>query len=117
MTLGRLLILSALLSAAASAQWLNYPSPGSPRIADGKADLTAPAPRAPDGKPDLSGVWRVQPTPEAELKRTFGGFIDAYDALSVPGMSLDFMNEYFISVFADVNPNEAPLKPKALQSA
>jgi len=41
----------------ASAQWLKYPTPGTPRTADGKADLAAPTPRTPDGKPDLTGVW------------------------------------------------------------
>ena len=41
----------------ASAQWLDRKTPGIPRKADGKPDLTAPAPRGPDGKPDLSGVW------------------------------------------------------------
>jgi hypothetical protein len=41
------------------AQWLHYPTPGLPRTAAGKPDLSAPAPRAPDGKPDLSGLWNV----------------------------------------------------------
>jgi hypothetical protein len=53
-----LAILTLLLPAAASAQWRNYPSPGTPRSANGKPDLSAPAPRTADGKPDLSGVWR-----------------------------------------------------------
>ena len=48
-----------LASAGISAQWLKYPTPGIPRTADGKPDLTAPAPRLPDGKPDLSGLWLV----------------------------------------------------------
>jgi hypothetical protein len=39
------------------AQWLNYPSPGIPRLPDGKPNLNAAAPRASDGKPDLSGIW------------------------------------------------------------
>src|SRR5687767_12300943 len=47
-----------LLPAPAPAQWLNYPTPGIPRLPDGKPNLSAPAPRTPDGKPDLSGVWR-----------------------------------------------------------
>lgn len=38
-------------------QWLDYPSKGVPRSADGKPNLTAPAPRTADGKPDLSGMW------------------------------------------------------------
>ena len=40
-----------------SAQWLNYPTPGIPRLQDGKPNLVAPAPRTADGKPDLSGIW------------------------------------------------------------
>jgi len=43
---------------SAYAQWLKYKTPGIPRTADGKPDLSAPAPRMPDGKPDLSGFWR-----------------------------------------------------------
>jgi hypothetical protein len=48
----------SLTPAAAFAQWLNYPTPATPRLADGKPNLSAPAPRTADGKPDLSGVWR-----------------------------------------------------------
>jgi len=47
-----------LCSSVLDAQWLKLPTPGLPRLADGKPHLTAPAPRAPDGKPDLSGLWR-----------------------------------------------------------
>jgi hypothetical protein len=41
----------------ALAQWLSLPLPGTPRTADGKPNLSAPAPRTADGKPDLSGIW------------------------------------------------------------
>jgi hypothetical protein len=41
-----------------AAQWLNHPTPGIPRTADGKPNLTAPAPHTPDGHPDLSGLWQ-----------------------------------------------------------
>src|SRR5689334_19770403 len=41
------------------AQWLDRPTPGIPRTADGKPNLSAPAPRTPDGKPDLSGIWTM----------------------------------------------------------
>jgi hypothetical protein len=52
-----LAILVCAIGAPAAGQWLNHPTPGMPRTADGKANLTAPAPRTPDGKPDLSGLW------------------------------------------------------------
>jgi hypothetical protein len=45
---------------AMPAQWLKIKTPGIPRKADGKADLTAPAPRTPDGKADLSGLWGTE---------------------------------------------------------
>ena len=50
-------VLTSFLPAIAAAQWLNYKTPGIPRLADGKPDLSAPAPRTADGKPDLSGIW------------------------------------------------------------
>jgi hypothetical protein len=40
------------------AQWIKLPTPGLPRLPDGKPNLTAPAPRTPDGKPDFSGLWK-----------------------------------------------------------
>ena len=46
-----------LLSAPLPAQWLNHPTPGIPRTANGKPNLAAPAPRN-----DLSGLWqRISP--------------------------------------------------------
>lgn len=54
------LLLAALTLLPASAQWLNYPTAGIPRTADGKPNLLAPAPRTPDGRPDLSGVWQAE---------------------------------------------------------
>jgi hypothetical protein len=48
-----------LLLGVAGAQWLNQPTPGIPRLPDGKPNLSAPAPRLADGHPDLSGIWDV----------------------------------------------------------
>jgi hypothetical protein len=42
----------------ATAQWLNYPTPGVPKAADGHPDLNAPAPKIRNGHPDLSGLWK-----------------------------------------------------------
>ena len=50
-------IIICLIGWPLSAQWLNYPTAGIPRLADGKPNLTAPTPRTADGKPDLSGIW------------------------------------------------------------
>jgi len=50
--------LVCVLSAPVTAQWINYPTPGIPRLPDGKPNLSAPTPRTPEGKPDLSGIWR-----------------------------------------------------------
>ena len=52
-----------LLPVSLCAQWLDFRTPGIPRTADGKPNLTAPTPRTPDGKPDLSGMWQPEVNP------------------------------------------------------
>jgi hypothetical protein len=55
-------VVASVMAVPVSAQWLNQPTPGIPRTADGKPNLSAPAPRTTDGKPDLSGLWnRISP--------------------------------------------------------
>ena len=51
------LFLVLAVAFTAQAQWIKVPLPGTPRTADGKPNLGAPAPRASDGHPDLSGIW------------------------------------------------------------
>ena len=52
-----------LLPVSLCAQWLSVRTPGIPRTADGKPNLTAAAPRTSDGKPDLSGLWQAETNP------------------------------------------------------
>src|SRR5579863_10065852 len=59
----RTITLALVFTVPTLGQWLNLPTPGIPRTADGKPNLTAPVPRMPDGKPDLSGLWKPELTP------------------------------------------------------
>jgi hypothetical protein len=104
--------LLALFSTGSDAQWLNYPTPGTPRMRDGKPNLTAPAPRALDGKPDLSGVWHVQPSGLAEMKRLFG---DGVGVSGVPGMEPDTISKYAVNILLDFKPDESPIRPEAAE--
>jgi hypothetical protein len=45
------------LAAPVFSQWIKYPTPGIPRLPDGKVNLSAPAPKTTDGKPDLTVIW------------------------------------------------------------
>jgi hypothetical protein len=106
----QLLILFAFLSAGAHAQWLKYPTPGTPRTRDGKPNLAAPAPRTADGKPDLSGVWHVQPTSLAEWKRLYGPGVGEG---ATPGMEPDTISKYAVDILLDFKPDESPMRPEA----
>jgi hypothetical protein len=108
----RLLVLFVILATSAHAQWLNYPTPGTPRTRDGKPNLAAPAPRTGDGKPDLSGVWHVHPTPLAEMKRLFG---EGVGVSSVPGMEPDTISKYATNILVDFNPEEVQMRPAAAE--
>ena len=74
MRMARLSLAVLSLSAASlPAQWIDYPTPGIPRTADGKPKLDAPAPRNANGKPDLSGMWRAaDPLPCDGVNRVCG---------------------------------------------
>jgi hypothetical protein len=111
----RLLLVFAVFSAGAHAQWLNVPTPGTPRTRDGKPNLAAKTPRAADGKPDLSGVWLHEITSLAELKRLFGATIDAALSVEVPGMEVGVIHKYARNILADFPPGESPMRPEAVE--
>lgn len=68
-------ILTSFGNTGLTAQWLNYPAPGIPRLRDGRPDLSAPAPRTPDGRPDLDGIWyrNQEPLDEFGLQTAAAG--------------------------------------------
>lgn len=75
--------------AAAEAQWIRVPVPGTPRTADGKPDLNAPVPRTPDGRPDLAGVWQ-RVAPPAAIVRAAGLTDQNLRLLLPPGATVPF---------------------------
>jgi hypothetical protein len=112
----RLLLFLALLATGAPAQWLHFPTPGTPRTPDGKPNLAAPAPRASNGKPDLSGTWHAETSSVEEMKRLFGSsLIDSALNLSVPGMEVDTISKYAVNVLLDFKPQESPMRPEAAE--
>src|SRR5580700_2319454 len=102
----RTIILGMVVAGAtvcANAQWLNYPTPGTPLTRDGQPNLSAKAPRAPNGKPDLSGVWQIEPAP-----RIFGDLA----AGRVEGDDPRTFSKYFMSLLVDFKRGEAPIRPE-----
>src|SRR5579863_10599950 len=76
--------IASMLSVPLVAQWIDHPTPGIPRTASGKPNLTAPAPHTADGKPDLTGLWqRISP-------------------------------KYYENIAADLKPGEVPAWAEAL---
>jgi hypothetical protein len=51
------MIAALIMSASPAGQW-RARTPGIPRTADGKANLSAAVPRTADGKPDITGLWK-----------------------------------------------------------
>src|SRR6185437_8440726 len=76
-------VLLCAISIPLLSQWPDVKTPGVPRLADGKPNLSAPAPKTTDGKPDLSGIWEPN------------------------GI------KYLINIAADLKPGAVPFRPEA----
>lgn len=86
-----------LLCAPALAQWIDQPTKGMPRKADGEPDLSASVPRVAGGKPDLSGLWKPLKDPTSVA----GG---------IEGMQTP---RYMIDIMVDLKPEQVPFTPWA----
>jgi hypothetical protein len=82
-----------LLAGTLHAQWLNYSTPGIPRLPDCKPNLSAPAPKTADGRPDLSGIWAVECT--------------------VYGRDACFTRSLFFDLAKDLKPEDVQMTPWA----
>jgi hypothetical protein len=98
-----ILLMLAGAWASVQAQWLNYPTPGTPRTKDGRPNLSARVPRVNNGKPDLSGIWEAEPAPREELLRILP------DGVNLLGE--DPPSRYFLNLLSDFKPEESPLLP------
>ena len=90
-------VVFAAVVAPLAGQWVNHPTRGLPRTADGKPDLAAPAPRSREGRVDLSGIWLSEPDPNG----TRGGI----EGIVAP--------RYMVNIMADLKPQEMPFQPWA----
>jgi hypothetical protein len=103
----RIGIVLIALPIGAWAQWLRYPTPGTPRTKDGSPNLTAATPRTPDGRPDLSGVWEPEPDPIPQVLRAVYA---AGPGVPAP-LGSEPITKYFATILADFKPGESPLRP------
>ena len=109
--LAAVLFATVALTAAPTAQWLQFRTPGVPRTSDDKPQLDAPVPRTADGHPDLSGVWMHVATSVDEMRRLFGARVDEAIKVDVPGMEIGTQHKYGLDVLADLRA-DSPMRPE-----
>lgn len=109
--ISRRFALTALsLATVASAQWIDYPAPGVPRLKNGKVNLSAPTPRL-NGKPDLTGVWGHVKSTLADYRRVLGPDYDPSKQTTLIGMENEAVHIYGFNILVDLKPGEAKMTP------
>ncbi len=99
----------AIMAQALSAQWLNYPTPGLPRLPNGKPDLAAKPPRARTESPISPASGTSYSEPLEEKKRLFGPGIAA---ISVPGSGPETVSNYAWDIMLDYKPGQIVMTPE-----
>jgi hypothetical protein len=89
----KLILACVLLASGAFGQWLNYATPGIPRLPGGEPDLAAPTPQTANGKPDLSGIWAAE--------------------CGVYGLDACFTRSAFFDLARDLKPEDVQMTPWA----
>ena len=103
-------IVAVLVTAALAClegQALKHRDPRTPRLQDGRPNLSAAAPRV-NGKPDLSGLWQSERTPLSEFVRVVG------PGLPLIQPDIDDVTKHVLNVLWDINPAEQLLRPEAI---
>jgi hypothetical protein len=105
--------MAALMVPAQSfAQWIDYVPAGTPRLKNGKVNLSAPTPRALDGKPDLTGVWAHEKSTLEDFKRLLGPDYDPAKQTTLIGMENEVVHKYGFNILIDFKPEEVRLTPE-----
>jgi hypothetical protein len=97
----------AAMTPLVGAQWLTNRTPGIPRTADGKPNLSARTPRGAHGRPDLSGLWQTESAPPQLEERLIPP--------GTNGAGEEPLSQYFVNIFSDLKPEDVPLRPAAAQ--
>jgi hypothetical protein len=84
-TVAMLTAMGGAPAVAVFGQWPNYPTPGVPKMPDGKPNLSGPVPRTADGHPDLTGIWEYYR--ERGPVAAAGGNITVNAPAPIPGAS------------------------------
>ena len=97
-------------------QWLNFPTPGTPRTREGQAEPGRPdaaRPRPLSRTSPVCGGMRSLPW-RRRRRRLYGDSIDAAAKVDVPGMEAA-ANHKYSQYPCGFHPGESPMRPEAVE--